>query len=265
MVKIKHRISAFILSAFVVFGTVSSQYLTVHAFDWVAPNVYLPFDGAIPYLMGLLGVAPSDNSLFTEEEYKEYLLDNGYTEEDLENENGKYADWVDDICNGALNQASEYWTQFKNWIKSQSQPSAIGGTIGGALSNLNLNDSWNYSTYSNVVIPENSFCVYRVNFSGNIESVNIWTNVEVTNYSVSPTRIRFSLKMLGNTNNYFMNSNVIDMRNDFYQYEGVQLLFLLIHNRQIIILFIYTLYLLVMILVAFMGLLSLGKFLKDMI
>lgn len=129
---IKNRISAVLLSVYMVFGVVSTDYLTVQAFEWVVPS--LTVGESLLWLMGLLGItytegasAWRDVSPEYEQEFIDYANEHGLTYTQTNT-------WLNDVASGKLNQLSEVWTNFKDWIKSKlSATVAFDGTCSSVI------------------------------------------------------------------------------------------------------------------------------------
>lgn len=128
----KKRLSAVLLSVYMVFGVVSTDYLTVQAFEWVVPS--LTVGESLLWLIGLLGItytegasAWRDVSPEYEQEFIDYANEHGLTYTQTNT-------WLNDVASGKLNQLSEVWTNFKDWLKSKlSSTAAFDGTCSSVI------------------------------------------------------------------------------------------------------------------------------------
>ena len=135
MKTISKRLSAVLLSVYMVFGVVSTDYLTVQAFEWVVPS--LTVGDSILWLMGLLGMtytegasAWRDVSPEYEQDFIDYANEHGLTYTET-------STWLNDTASGKLNQLSDVWTNFKEWVKSKfASSTAFDGTISSACSSV---------------------------------------------------------------------------------------------------------------------------------
>lgn len=134
MKTISKRLSAVLLSVYMVFGVVSSDYLTVQAFEWVVPS--LTVGESLLWLMGLLGMtytegasAWRDVSPEYEQEFIDYANEHGLTYTET-------STWLNDAASGKLNQLSDVWTNFKEWVKSLVTYSDANIVYGDLLSNV---------------------------------------------------------------------------------------------------------------------------------
>lgn len=144
MKKFSKCFSALFLSCFLAFGNISGCYLEVQAFEWVSPS--LSVGDSILWLLGLLGItytegasAWRDVSPEYEQDFIDYANEHGltYTQTDT---------WLNDVASGKLNQLSEVWSSFKEWVKSKfSSSSANYYTLGSIIDSVVPNASANYS------------------------------------------------------------------------------------------------------------------------
>lgn len=185
MKNFKNCFSAIFLSCFIVFGNVSGCYLEVHAFEWTAPETFLPFDGALPYLMGLLGVFPKDKSTFNPEQWKDDYISDLESQGFDVSDKSEFGEWVENISKGALDQSSIYWEKFKEWLQgkfySGSPSIEYGSKMSTVYDNL-IKEIFNETVTSNVT---NSNCygfyvVVTKDSSGNDiilqNNIRMWTS-----------------------------------------------------------------------------------------
>lgn len=198
MKKFKKCFSALFLSCFLAFGNISGCYLEVQAFEWTAPETFLPFDGALPYLMGLLGVFPKDKSTFNPEQWKDdYIADLESQGFDV-SEKSDFGEWVENISKGALDQSSVYWEKFKEWLTKQLTATSGDSVVSGELSAIvnsipNLsNINYSPSSISSDVI-ESSFGYYYVDRSSGQIEINIWSNQNLNDISFTKTSTGFKV------------------------------------------------------------------------
>lgn len=102
----------------------------------------MPFDGAIPYLMGLLGVAPKDDTFNPEQWKDDYISDLQSQGFDV-SDKSEFGEWVENVSKGLLDQSSVYWTKFKEFVKSK-----VSQTSSGALTVNNILGTFGYKVDS---------------------------------------------------------------------------------------------------------------------
>lgn len=126
MKKIRNRILALMLSCYMVFGVVSTDYIEVQAFEWALPAIGI--EEALKWLLALLGVsiagkAVGDNVNWTD--LKEDCIQHQY---EMGNSQVAVSKWWNDILSGSLDQASSCWTAFKDWVQNLAQYNGIGSS-----------------------------------------------------------------------------------------------------------------------------------------
>lgn len=183
MFKFKHRVSAFLLSAFVVFGTVSSQYLTVQAFEWVEPTLYMPFEGALPYLLGLLGIAPSTDTSIDWDSWRDDY-ENSVINGDLEISQEQLDDWINEVSNGKLNQVSDCWLAFKNWAFEKFSISS-GDYIGNLFPSSEFAYTIDYNGFYNTSISSSSVVVGAYNTNNKLVRLDIYNNCYINSFTLN--------------------------------------------------------------------------------
>lgn len=205
MKTISKRLSAVLLSVYMVFGVVSTDYLTVQAFEWVVPS--LTVGESLLWLMGLLGmtftegsVAWRDVSPEYEQDFIDYANEHGLTYTETSN-------WLNDTASGKLNQLSEVWTNFKEWVKSKFSSS---GSVPSDLTCSNvfspfvneLGDSSSVildSVFLNDALIPSCGCIVR-DSSGVLQSVRFYSNVEFsTSVTSNGTTITYNIKNVGSS------------------------------------------------------------------
>lgn len=123
MIKVKNRFCAALLSSTILFSTVCVDYIQVQAFEWVVPS--LTVGESLLWLMGLLGMtytegasAWRDVSPEYEQEFIDYANEHGLTYTET-------STWLNDAASGKLNQLSDVWINFKEWVKSLSSNASL--------------------------------------------------------------------------------------------------------------------------------------------
>ena len=135
MKKIRNRILALMLSCYMVFGVVSTDYIEVQAFEWALPAIGI--EEALKWLLALLGVtiagkAVGDNVNWTD--LKEDCIQHQY---EMGNSQVAVSKWWSDILSGSLNQASSCWSAFKDWVQGLKGGSvSANGFASLAISNV---------------------------------------------------------------------------------------------------------------------------------
>lgn len=134
MKSVLNKINCFLLCFCLIFTIVITDYKKVSAMDWVLTQVTT--EVALPFLMGLLGVCyvSTDgqmNSKVNEDEFLSYA-----EQQNIPGVNVR--EWLENVCKGTLNQASEVWTCFKNWVKNLTETSVTvtGNDIMTALNSI---------------------------------------------------------------------------------------------------------------------------------
>ena len=127
MKKIKTRLCAFFLSVYMVFGVVSTDYLEVQAFEWIAPAIGI--EEALKFLLGLLGVSVGAKIVGDNVDWGELKDDCIQHQIEMGNSQVAVSQWWDDVLSGSLNQASSCWSAFKDWVSSFSNSSVVGSSI----------------------------------------------------------------------------------------------------------------------------------------
>lgn len=135
---LKKRVSAFLLAVSLSFGLCATDYLEVQALEWAGVTIGL--DTALKFLLGLVGVsvgvgvADSIDWTETREQCITFQQNQGNSAVAVSN-------WWADVIRGKLDTASDCWTSFKEWVKTQLSFSSGGGslsfdTASGAISTI---------------------------------------------------------------------------------------------------------------------------------
>lgn len=149
------KINCFLLCSCLIFTIVITDYKKVFAMDWVVTQVTT--DIALPFLMGLLGVAyvSTDGQMGAKVNEDEFL---SYAE--TQNIPGvNVREWLENVCKGSLDQASNVWSCFKSWVKSLAYTPVYDNSFAGVISS-STNRDFTIKAANNTSLQE----LYQYNF-----------------------------------------------------------------------------------------------------
>lgn len=156
MKTIKKRLCAFMLSIYMVFGVVSTDYLEVQAFEWVIPAIGI--EEALKALFLLFGVSVSAKVVGDNVDWGELKQDCITFQENQGNSAVAVSEWWNDVIHGSLNQASSCWSAFKEWLSSFTSSTSLNVDINNTI--VSMCDILGYNCSSSITSDINPFLAY---------------------------------------------------------------------------------------------------------
>lgn len=195
----------------IIFCVGSESYIKAEALEWAIPTITAA--EAIKWLLGLLGVTVAGAAI-ADTDY-EQLVENYNDYAELKGqtaiETGKF--WAD-IIDGTLDQGSQAWANFKEWVSSLA--SGYGSTMySGSVQELFNSVQPNYFTFSfpdtNI---ESQFGYFSYDSSGNLQEIVVYTGIDSLSFELNPSfnnAFQANITFGANASIYFrhVSSNII--------------------------------------------------------
>lgn len=199
IIKCKKQFIALFMALSVIFCVGSESYIKAEALEWAIPTITA--GEALKWLLGLLGVTVAGGALANTdwdnlvEQYNDYAEIKGQTAVDT----GKF--WSD-IIDGTLDQGSQAWSNFKEWVTSlnfgnTSSFPLVVEPLNNIVSTLPVNSvPYTYTPKSLVnELVSTKFAVYAIDSSGKLDYVYIYDGIDSINFTTIPSSTGSTLKV----------------------------------------------------------------------
>lgn len=219
-VRFKERLFIIFFACFLAIYPPTVKYQEVQALEWAIPTV--AFDTALKFLLGLLGVSITSKALHDNVDWNQVQQDAMNYQIQKGNDAVAVGEWWEDVAKGTLNQASDCWSAFKEWV---SENISVGGgaDIGSApftttcsfiasSVGITVSEDYDVNCCSAIKFSDEDLSSYLIIFSSPVDKMvnNLeysYNSDAATLYITNPSSNSFAYDVyIYNSNGYFINS-----------------------------------------------------------